>query len=211
MNATRWRVPLTCACTATVWIGSTVPVAGSSNGTVRRSATATVTGTGGVGGGFFSAQAASSRASQAQQADLTEFLIVEASWVRNPAQGATSCRLAASRTPASCASWASDVFHSSRASTCWARASASAVWAASRSSTDAHPGPIAAERHLVRLARAGDEIFGGADSPGRGLQGVIGAEHLEDDLLPQRVGPRGCRIRQGDGPPLIVEPGEAGE
>ena len=43
--------PLTCACTATVWIGSTVPVAASSNGTARRSAVATVTGTGGGGGG----------------------------------------------------------------------------------------------------------------------------------------------------------------
>ena len=35
-----------------------------------------------------------------------------------------------------------------------------------------YTGPVAAQRHLIGLARAGDEILGGADPPGRGLQGV---------------------------------------
>src|SRR5215217_875560 len=88
MKATRRRIPLTCACTATVCSGSTCPLAASSKGTDRRSAVATVTGTGGGGGGSLFEQAASRARPRSDQRDRGAnaiTIIFSVSWsVSNP-------------------------------------------------------------------------------------------------------------------------------
>ena len=71
------------------------------------------------------------------------------------------------------------------------------------------PGFVSAERHIVRELGAGHEVLTGPHPAVGGPQGVVRAEHLEDHLLSQDVGPGGGRIRQGRGLSLIVHSREA--
>ena len=72
----------------------------------------------------------------------------------------------------------------------------------------ADPRLVPGERDLVRLGGAGEQILGGADPAGGGLQRVVGAEDLEHHLLPQRLvaGPRGLGLELGRA--QVVLPGE---
>ncbi len=58
---------------------------------------------------------------------------------------------------------------------------------------------VARERHGIGLLGAADQHVGSADPTSRRLQPVVGAEHLEDHLLPQcfRAGLSGLRLEPG--------------
>ena len=123
----------------------------------------TVTGTRCWGGAAWSAQAGEERrAGSRQSAVASSRGAVVVSWVSRsglPPRG--------SSTPASCASCASDTLQASRASTCWARASASARLRGEQVEHAADAGLVSAERDLVRLLGAREQVLRRAHPAGR--------------------------------------------
>jgi hypothetical protein len=75
----------------------------------------------------------------------------------------------------------------------------------------ADAGPVPTQGYFAGLLRAGHEITGSSDPPGRGLQRMVRAENLEHDLLTEEVRPGGRRIGLGRGLTFVVNPREAGE